>query len=75
MAQTDKTFAGPVSLTSCPDAPSDMYKWGYMLSISNDTGGVQIYAPSDESGAVFVRSKFAPNPYGKWTKIAGSVLG
>ena len=75
MAQTERTFAGPVSLTSCSDAPSEMYRWGYMLSISNDSGGVQIYAPNDESGAVFVRSKYEANPYGKWKKIAGSVLG
>lgn len=75
MAQTERTFAGPVSLTSCSDAPREMYKWGYMLSISNDSGGIQIYVPNDESGAVFVRSKYETNPYGKWKKIAGSVIG
>ena len=75
MAQTEMTFAGPVSLTSCSDAPSEMYKWGYMLSISNDSGGVQIYGPDDASGAVFVRSKYDTKPYGEWKKIAGSVLG
>lgn len=74
MAQTERTFAGPISLTSCSDAPSGMYRWGYMLSVCNQSGGIQIYAPNDDSGAVFIRSKFESSSFEKWKKIAGSTL-
>lgn len=74
MAQTERTFAGPISLTSCSDAPSGMYKWGYMLSVCNQSGGIQIYDPNDDSGAVFIRGKFESSSFGKWKKIAGLAL-